>query len=102
VFYLLLALPHVLGICALLWIAARAGTNSVATGEAPEGGADGGGGQQPPHTPQPLPPDGGLPLSDAGQPRRRLRVGERLAELYPRRLRRQHEPAPPQRTPQQS
>jgi hypothetical protein len=96
-FYLLLALPHVVGMAALLAIAYR--TSSGGSADEGDGGIDDGGGRgDPPPEPTPRPSGGGLPLEHADPPRRRLRVGERLAELYPRRLRRDHAPAP-QRAP---
>jgi hypothetical protein len=101
-FYLLLALPHVLGLCALLWIAYRSGPRAMVAADPPEGGSssDGWGGQPPPRSPQPLPPGGGLPLGTADPPRRRLRVGEQLADLHPVPVRREHPQPLPTRAPQ--
>jgi hypothetical protein len=96
-FYLLLALPHIAGLAALLAIAYR--TDAGGSPEEGDGGHDGGDGRRdPPRGPVPPPSGGGVPLPDAGAPRRRLLVGERLAELYPRRLRRDQHPRP-QRQP---
>lgn len=104
-FYLLLILPHLLGIIGLIAWAARVEPNhgpSDGGAEGSDGG--GGGGLEPPLDPQPVGPSGDLPLDgDASQPARRLRVHERLADLHPPRPRRDHEPDPaPSRTPVES
>jgi hypothetical protein len=96
-FYILLIIPHLVLMAGFLWFAY---TVSAGGGE----DADAGWGRwdydfEPPPGPNPAPGAGGPPLPDAGQPRRRLRVGERLAELYPRRLRRGHGPRVPDREP---
>jgi hypothetical protein len=94
-FYLLLILPHLL---ALAGLAAFAYYSSAT--EASDDDSGGWGGVQdagPPSGPVPLPPDGMLPPQSGASPRRRLRVGERLSELYPPRPRRQHEPKHPAR-----
>ncbi len=96
-FYLLLILPHVLALAALLTLAActAAGGCGGQVADAEEGTDDGGGLRPPPVPPRPLRPRGGLPLPLSGTPRRRLRVGERLRELHPARVRRGHPPAVP-------
>lgn len=99
-FYLLLILPHVLAIGGLLGFALHSAAGG-ANGE-PDEGSDGGGGLRPPPSrprPRPPSPSGGLPLSDADPPRRRLRAGERLSELHPALPRREHERGPARRTP---
>jgi hypothetical protein len=100
-FYLLLALPHVLGLAALF---AFAYYSNVSSNPDPADASDGGqggddGNQRPPSAPRPGPSGGLLPLPEAAAPSRRLPVGGRLSDLHPRRLRRQHEPAQPQRSP---
>lgn len=104
-FYLLLALPHVLGMVVLLWIAYRTSARDSVGGADPLDGGEGDGGLPRDPTPDPLPSGGGvplpsggrLPLSEAGAPRRRLRIGEQLAELYPAPARREHPPQQPDR-----
>jgi len=95
--YLLLIVPHLLALGGLLMFAIR--TGATAPGE--DGYGDhGGGGDWPPRRPGPPPGPNGLPLDGAVAPRRRLRVGERLAELHPRRGRRDHDvPRTPRRAP---
>ncbi len=90
-FYLLLTLPHLFALCALLIWAVRVGPGGLTGGAEEE--SDGGGGQQPPNEPRPERPSGGLPLDGGPPPARRLRVGERLADLHPPVPRRDHEPA---------
>lgn len=95
-FYLLLVIPHVLALGGLFAWAAR-----VNPGGADDGaeGSDGGGGLETPLDPQPVRPSGGLPLEGGEPPARRLRVGERLADLHPLPPRRDHEPEPSPRVP---
>lgn len=96
-FYLLLIIPHVLALGGLFAIAMQT-RDGQSGGEEDHGlGGGGGGGTPTPEGPRTQPPRGGMPLPGGGPPSRRLRVGETLAELYPRRLRRGHDrpvPAP--------
>jgi hypothetical protein len=97
-FYLLLIIPHVVALGGLFAFAFY--TNTDTPGDEQEDGGDGrDGGQQLPRTPPPAPSGGGLPLSQSSPPRRRLRVGESLAELHPRPPRRDRDPRRPSRTP---
>jgi hypothetical protein len=101
-FYLLLALPHVLGLAGLFAFAYYSNSNSSSdtAGETPDGGpGEDGGNQTPPREPPPGPSGGDLPLPDAAAPRRRLPVGGSLSDLHPRRLRRPHEPQQPDQVP---
>lgn len=99
-FYLLLALPHILVLCGLMVFAFRSQVGAQSDEEDEPGGADGGGGgQHIPRAPRPAPGGGGLPLEHCEAPWRRLNPGERLAEMYPGRSRRDHIPVRPQRTP---
>jgi hypothetical protein len=95
--YLLLIVPHIAMIAGLLAFAYY--SHRATLNEDDDGGTYGTGAEEPPRAPQPLPSGGDLPLSDSTAPRRRLRVGERLFDLHPRRLRREHAPAHPQRKP---
>jgi hypothetical protein len=95
-FYILLIIPHLLIMTGLLALAYYAKTPGS---EEPYWRPDVGYDDPPPAGPQPGSGPGGLPLPDANAPRRRLRVGERLADLYPRRLRRGHVPRQPDRVP---
>jgi hypothetical protein len=98
--YLLIALPHLLGLVALLAWAFSTGARGHGE-ETDEGHGGGGGGlKMPPLLPQPVKPGGGLPLAGGVSPSRRLRAGERLSELYPVRVRRRSHPRP-DRTPTQ-
>lgn len=98
-FYLLLALPHIVVLGGLMVFAFRSQVG-VSTDEDDEpGGSDGGGGQHVPRGPRPDPGGGGLPLERCDTPTRRLNPGERLTELYPGRSRRDHNPPRPQRAP---
>jgi hypothetical protein len=91
--YVLIALPHLVGLVALLAWAFSTGARGGR--EEPEEGFGGGGGlRMPPRMPQPVRPRGGLPLADAAAPPRRLRVGQRLGDLYPARARRSSHPRP--------
>jgi hypothetical protein len=87
-FYALLILPHLLALVGLAVFAYRTGAAEPCDDD--YGGWGGSGRDQPPRGPEPPPPFRGLPLGGATAPRRRLRVGERLSELYPRRSRRAH------------
>ena len=99
-FYVLLVMPHLVAMVGLAVFAYRYGAadrtdddfgfDDGTGGERPPGG-------QPPGGPEPDPPLGPLPLDAAGPPARRLRVGERLAELHPRPSRREHAPQQPAR-----
>ncbi len=90
--YLLLILPHIAMIAGLLAFAYY--SHRTVVGEGDDGGSYGYRTDAPaPRSPKPVPSGGGLPLADSASPRRRLRGGERLSEIYPRRLRRQHLPA---------
>jgi hypothetical protein len=94
VFYFLLIIPHLVACVGLIAWAIR--VQPGVFGDSGAEGSDGGGGLEPPLDPQPQGPSGGLPLDgDAVPPRRRLRVHERLADLYPRKPRRTHEPVQP-------
>lgn len=89
--YLLLILPHVVLIAGLLAFAYCSKGTAVAEGD--DGRSYGyGTDDAPPRAPGPVPSGGGLPLTDASPPPRRLRVGERLADLHPRHRRRAHRP----------
>ncbi|MGO9754914.1 MAG: hypothetical protein ACLP22_26240 [Solirubrobacteraceae bacterium] len=91
--YVLLILPHIAMIAGLLAFAYY--SHHAVVHDDDDGSTYGSRGEEsPPRAPQPVPSCGGLPLSESAPPRRRLRVGERLSELYPRRLRREHAPAP--------
>jgi hypothetical protein len=96
-FYLLLVVPHVVALGGLFAWAAR--VDPCGVGEDGVDGTDGGGGLEPPRKPRPLGPSGGLPLDSGEPPARRLRVGERLADLHPPPSRRDHNPAPAPRVP---
>ena len=96
-FYLLLIIPHLTAISGLLFFAYRSGAGD--TGEERPGGSGGSPVQVPPRGPRPGPSGTGPPLPDATAPRRRMRVGGRLSELHPGRLRREHAPSAPERTP---
>jgi hypothetical protein len=92
-FYLLLILPHLL---ALVGLAAFAYYSSACEpSQDSPGGWDHRGGEPPPPEPDRGPSLGGPPLDDATLPRRRMRVGERLSELYPGAPRRAHDPNQP-------
>jgi hypothetical protein len=93
VFYVILVLPHLLAIVGLAAFAFYSGVDGL--GEDGDGGSDGIEGGQPPGGPEPEPLLSGPPLIDATPPRRRMRVGERLSELYPSRRRRDHDPKQP-------
>ncbi len=94
--YLLIALPHLLGLVALLAWAFSTGACRLGdeTDDGHGGHGDGGGPDVPPLLPQPVKPGGGLPLVASATPSRRLRAGERLSELYPVRVRRDSHPRP--------
>lgn len=95
-FYLLLIVPHLLALAGLFAWAARVEPGGVSDEEIEGSDGRGGGGPEPPLEPEPVKPSGGLPLiGDAVAPPRRLRVGERLADLHPPPPRRDHEPLPP-------
>ncbi len=96
-FYLLLIVPHTLALGGLALYAYRSQASPV--GDDPSGPGWDGGDAAPPRGPRPGPPTTRLPLPGATPPRRRLRFGERLADLYPRRRRRDHAPRPSPRTP---
>jgi hypothetical protein len=97
-FYLLLIVPHVLALGGLFAIAFR--TSAGGSGDDEKGGPGGPPTDPPPpRAPQPVPSGGGLPLEHADHPRHRLPPGERLAEQYPRPVRREHEPPEPRRAP---
>jgi hypothetical protein len=91
-FYALLVIPHLLVLGALLWVAYRSSGRGQDEGE--NGASDDGGGlRRPPLRPGPLPRGGdGMPLPVCDLPARRLRAGERLADLHPLPARRQHPP----------
>jgi hypothetical protein len=101
--YLLLIIPHLVAFVALLWFGCRSGFVDDEREDFRDGWDDGPS-DAPPSAPRPGPSYGGPPLPDASPPRRRVRVGERLAELYPRRPRREVEPVgpAPERTPSRS
>ncbi|MFZ0092203.1 MAG: hypothetical protein WAL63_22070, partial [Solirubrobacteraceae bacterium] len=80
-FYLLLIVPHLLAITGLLAFALR--SNVGGANEASDGGWDGDDGSPRQPAPGPGPATGGPPLPDANEPRRRVRVGERLSEQHP-------------------
>jgi hypothetical protein len=98
VFYILLILPHVAAIGGMLWFAF--GTDEP---EPPAWGWDDGPGDDP----APMPPDPrsgpsyGPPLTDAEQPRPRLRPGEQLADRTVGPPRRDRHPLP-ERAPAQT
>ena len=94
-FYLLLIIPHVLGIAGLLAFAYW--TGAAETGDDDQGPGDWYHDDGPPRAPEPRAPLGGLPLPHAVAPPRRLPVGGRLAELHPRPPRREREPERPVR-----
>lgn len=97
-FYLLLIVPHTVALCGLAFYAYKSQVRPVSDDPSSGPGWDDGD-AAPPRMPRPGPSAGGLPLPGATPPHRRLRVGERLAELYPRRRRRDHAPQPSPRTP---
>jgi hypothetical protein len=98
-FYLLLIVPHIVALGGLFAFAAQTRDGQGSAEDDGEAGGGGDGGTLVPRDPKARPPGGGLPLADGRPPRRRLRVGERLAELYPRRLRRGDERHPPRPLP---
>ena len=95
-FYLLLAIPHIAALGGLFIWAAR--VEPCSPSDEHFGGSEGGdGGSGTPLGPNPVQPSGGLPLDGSEPPARRLRVGERLADLHPPVPRRdpEHAPVPP-------
>lgn len=95
--YLFLIIPHLLALVVLLGFAIRSGSRGQERGDSGDGWDDGPNGPPPP---APKPSGFGPPLPDAALPRRRVRVGGRLSELYPPRPRREIEPdRAPVRTP---
>jgi hypothetical protein len=96
-FYLLLVIPHVVALGGLFAFAFYADRGNPGEGGGASDGNDGG--LELPRSPKPGPGGGDLPLPDADQPRRRLHVGEQLADLHPRPARRERDPAPPRRAP---
>ncbi|MGO9973016.1 MAG: hypothetical protein ACLP01_09450 [Solirubrobacteraceae bacterium] len=97
--YLLLIVPHLLLMAGLLAFAYQSSRWLGGDGHDEGEGGNGGGPPTPPRAPEPAPSGNGLPMRDAAAPRRRLRVGERLADLHPRRPRRAHDRQDPQRAP---
>jgi hypothetical protein len=91
VFYILLILPHIAAIGGMLWFAF--GTDDP---DPPTTGWDDGPGNDPaPTAPDPrCGPSDGPPLSEAEQPRPRLRPGERLADRTVPPPRRDRHPLP--------
>lgn len=98
-FYLLLIVPHILALGGLFAFAWQTLDGQGSADDDTDLGGGGGGGLPAPSRPRSQPPGGGLPLPGAGQPRRRLRVGEQLADLYPGPARRGVEPREPARPP---
>jgi len=99
--YLLLIIPHLVAIAGLLGYALRC--RPLDPSEDSRGGSSGTEGEpKPPPQPPPAPPTvGGPPLEHATPPGRRLRDAERLADLHPRRTRREHptpQPGPAPKT----
>jgi hypothetical protein len=92
---MLLIVPHLLALAGLLAYAYRAMVTEPSGDD--YGGRDGDQGDQTPREPESGPPLTGPPLPNASSPPRRLHVGERLSELHPRRLRREHDPEQPTR-----
>jgi hypothetical protein len=97
-FYLLLIIPHVLALGGLFAYAFYSNVGEAGDDEEWGYGGDDGG-QQPPPAPDAGPGGGDLPLPKSSPPRRRLVVGEQLADLHPRPARREHDPVEPQRSP---
>jgi hypothetical protein len=95
-FYLLLIIPHIAVIGGMLWFAFSSDER-----EPPDAGWDDGPGNDPaPVVPGPRSgPSHGPPLSEAEQPRPRLRPGESLADRTLPRPRRDEHPAQPERVP---
>lgn len=78
-----MVLPHLVVMAGLAVFAWLSTDPQEPGGDTRFGGLEGD--REPPLEPRPVPPvgGGGLPLPDAGTPRRRLRSHERLEELYP-------------------
>jgi hypothetical protein len=95
-FYALLIVPHLLALIGLAVFAYRSGVAEPCDDDGP--GWDDRGPEQPPPGPVPGPPSDMPALIDAGPPWRRVRVGERLSELYPPPPRREHDRKQPVRT----
>ena len=98
-FYLLLIVPHILALGGLFAFAWQTLDGQAGADDDADFGSGGGGGSPVPAGPRPDAPSGGLPLPGAEAPRRRLRVGEQLVELYPPVPRRGGEPREPAREP---
>jgi hypothetical protein len=93
-FYVLMVIPHLVALAGLLAYALRsapleADEDGYGESRGPEGGPEA------PVDPSPGPPSDYPLLSDGATPRRRVRGGERLSDLHPRRARREHPPGVP-------
>ena len=95
-FYILLILPHLAAIGGLLWFAFGSGEAEPET----DWGWDDWPDDPAPVAPGPRNgPANGPPLTEAEQPRPRLRPGEQLADRTVKRPRREEHPAVPERSP---
>lgn len=92
--YALMIIPHLLAFVVLLGFVLRSGFHGEESDDFRDGWDDGGP-HDPPSGPRQGPSLDGPPLPDADPPRRRIRVGERLSDLYRRRPRREIEPGEP-------